>query len=384
MWCQWARGSGTLVDLRALNRATVEAGSTGRVVRVGGGATFYEILPDLHKQGVHVLHGMVENVGLGGLTLGGGYHVELTPKFGWAVDSILGFTLVTPSGSLVHVNESGTNVISLSMYEPDTAALVAENWLWWAVKGSWSSFGAVVEFELVGHAYPSCSMDFMVVNAFLNITGALDVVTRPPSGWSCTLLTAPVSLGMIPVDLLDHITEFSNTSIAGPSVRTEGIMGCTKFREDAEPPTMDKLMKQFRVHTLTGITIPVPLKLFETFQPCEGRHSGQLVGFGLVIGTERNLDAALEIMKEVVSAKWAPPLELWGSILGGGGGFELKSKTALDWPKQPIFVALGGGKADSVIDWVNARMPEWQKTVDARVYPNWGDCSLQNFGRLYR
>lgn len=198
------------------------------------------------------------------------------------------------------------------------------------------------------------------------------------------MLTAPVSLGMIPDGLFDYINEVSNTSgPTGPAVRTEGIMGCTKLHEDAQPQSMKELMKQFKVHTLTGITIPVPLKLFETFQPCEGRHGGKLLGFGLVIGTEKNLDAALEIISEVVSAKWAPPLELWGSIIGGGGGFEVTSRTAMDWPKKPVFVALGGGKADSVINWVNSKMPDWQRTVDARVYPNWGDCSLENFGHLY-
>lgn len=222
-------------------------------------------------------------------------------------------------------------------------------------------------------------MDFMVVNAFLNITGALNVISRPPKGWSCTLLTAPFStLGMIPEGLFEHINEAN-----GPLVRTEGIMGCVKLQADAEPITIGKLMKQYGVHTLTGIDIPVPLKLFESFQPCEGRHGGKLLGFGLLIGTDRNLTAALEILEEVVSARWAPPLELWGSIVGGGGGFELQSKTAMDWPTRPIFVALGGGNSDSVINWVNSRMPVWQKSVDARVYPNWGDCSLENFGSLY-
>jgi hypothetical protein len=85
----------------------------------------------------------------------------------------------------------------------------------------------------------------------------------------------------------------------------------------------------------------------------------------------------------VVSAGWAPFGELWGVILGGGGRFELKSKTAMDWPKNPIFVALGGGPADTVINWVNKKMPQWQKSVDARVYPNWGDCSVENFGAAY-
>jgi len=160
-------------------------------------------------------------------------------------------------------------------------------------------------------------------------------------------------------------------------------MGCVKLQADAEPKTMPELMKQYGVHTLTGIDIPVPIKLFEAFQPCEGRHGGKLLGFGLLIGTERNLTAALEIMNELVSAKWAPFGELWGVILGGGGRFELRSETAMDWPKNPIFVALGGGPADTVINWVNKKMPEWQQSVDARVYPNSGDCSVENFGAAY-
>lgn len=36
-----------------------------------------------------------------------------------------------------------------------------------------------------------------------------------------------------------------------------------------------------------------------------------------------------------------------------------------------------------MINWVNKKMPEWLKTVNARVYPNWGDCSLEDFGHLY-
>jgi hypothetical protein len=228
-------------------------------------------------------------------------------------------------------------------------------------------------------------MHFMVVNAFLNIKGALDVVTRPPAAWSCTLVTAPMSLlGMFPVfeGLADFVGKASNNTVGGPLVRTEGLMGCVKLQDDAEPKTMGKLMKQFGVHTLTGINVPVPLKLFETFQPCMGRQGGK-EGLGLVIGTERNLDAALEIMSEVVSGKWAPGLELYGTILGGGGGFELQSKTAMGWPKRPIFVALGGGNVDAAFNWVNSKMPEWQKSVDARVMPNWGDCSLENFGSFY-
>eukprot|EP01065_Artemidia_motanka_P024565 TRINITY_DN293_c1_g1_i4.p1 TRINITY_DN293_c1_g1~~TRINITY_DN293_c1_g1_i4.p1 ORF type:complete len:540 (+),score=186.70 TRINITY_DN293_c1_g1_i4:53-1621(+) len=374
MWCQWARNSGSLIDLRPLRAVSVDKGTNPAVVRVGGGATFYEILPQLHKQGVQVLHGMVKNVGIGGITLGGGYHVELTPYYGWAVDSILGFTLVTPSGSLVHVNSSGTEVLSAAPQEPSVSSLTEANWLWWAVKGSWSSFGIVVEFELVGHPYPGPTMDFMAVNAFMNITGALAVVSRPPAGWSCTLLSAPVSLAESIVPTLH--------AIGHPAIRTEAIMGCVKTAADAAPGTMRELMRAYGVHTLTGIDVPVPLRLFETFQPCEGRHGGKLLGFGLVLGTA-NQSAATSIMNEIVSASWAPAGQLWGVLLGGGGRFGLRSKTALAWPQQPVFVALGGGKADSVIDWVNGKLPEWRESVDARVYPNWGDCSIEDFGHAY-
>lgn len=103
---------------------------------------------------------------------------------------------------------------------------------------------------------------------------------------------------------------------------------------------MNKVRKQYKVHTLTGITIPVALKLFESFQPCEGRHGGKLLGFGLVIGTDRNLDAALEIMNEVVSAKWAPHLNSGGQFLVAAVDLSCRADCN-GLAEKPIFVGFG-------------------------------------------
>ena len=99
-----------------------------RTATVQGGATIGDLIVAAQKHGLATTTGTISSVGLGGLTLGGGYG-PLLGKFGLVADNLLSAQVVTADGCLLTAN---------SQEHPD---------LYWALRGGGGNFGVLVSME---------------------------------------------------------------------------------------------------------------------------------------------------------------------------------------------------------------------------------------------
>lgn len=116
---------GLVIDLAPINHVDID--TDANIVRVGGGATIGQLDAETQKQGLAVPMGVVSATGVAGLTLGGGYGF-LRNKHGLSCDSLVGATVVTADGQIVHASQS------------------VNSDLLWGLRGGGGNFGVVVEF----------------------------------------------------------------------------------------------------------------------------------------------------------------------------------------------------------------------------------------------
>jgi hypothetical protein len=115
-----------VLDLRGLNRVAVDPSSMS--ARVEGGAIVSELMRALGPYGLVTPTGGCPDVGLGGLTLGGGENL-LMARYGAVCDNVLATEVVLADGRLVAAN-------------PREHAD-----LFWAIRGGGGNFGVVTSFE---------------------------------------------------------------------------------------------------------------------------------------------------------------------------------------------------------------------------------------------
>jgi FAD/FMN-containing dehydrogenase len=123
--CQAGRSScdgGVVIDLSRLDTITVEPGAAG--VSCGPGVRVYQANAATVKHGLALPLGICGDVGVAGLTLGGGYGYLLGVA-GLACDSLIGAEVVLADGRIRKVTEES---------DPD---------LMWALRGGGANFGIV-------------------------------------------------------------------------------------------------------------------------------------------------------------------------------------------------------------------------------------------------
>lgn len=103
-----------------------------RLVRIGGGATWGQVVDVLAPHGLAISSGDTRSVGVGGLTLGGGIGWKVR-KYGLALDALVAAEVVTADGKLVRTSADE---------QPD---------LFWALRGGGGNFGVVTAFEFAAH-----------------------------------------------------------------------------------------------------------------------------------------------------------------------------------------------------------------------------------------
>ncbi|KAI1377104.1 putative FAD-binding oxidoreductase [Hypoxylon crocopeplum] len=118
---------GVLIDLAKIN--TVAYDAKKKVAVVGSGLRWKEVYTSLDPYNVTVVGGRVLEVGVGGLTLGGGLSY-LADLYGLVCDNVVNFEVVTANGKVVNANAKSN---------PD---------LFWALKGGANNFGIVTKFTL--------------------------------------------------------------------------------------------------------------------------------------------------------------------------------------------------------------------------------------------
>ena len=126
---------GITIDLQYLNKLTVSGDKT--VTRVGPGNRWIDVYEYLTPKELSVVGGRVAEIGVGGLIMGGGISF-FSGRYGWALDGVRNFELVTASGEILQVNYDSY---------PD---------LYWALRGGGNNFGIVTRFDM--ETFPQAGM----------------------------------------------------------------------------------------------------------------------------------------------------------------------------------------------------------------------------------
>ncbi|GCE50495.1 FAD/FMN-containing dehydrogenase [Thermosporothrix hazakensis] len=121
--------SGIVLDLAAFNQVTI-LDPQKRLVRIGTGAHWGDVARILGEHHLAISSGDTKQVGVGGLTLGGGIG-WLVRTTGLALDSLHAAEVVTADGRILRVN---------TKEHPE---------LFWAIRGGGGNFGVVTTFDFV-------------------------------------------------------------------------------------------------------------------------------------------------------------------------------------------------------------------------------------------
>ncbi|KAL8992991.1 MAG: hypothetical protein Q9169_006681, partial [Polycauliona sp. 2 TL-2023] len=92
---------GVTIDMRAIN--TVEVSKNKTVTSVGAGALWRDVYTVLDEMGLATSGGRAAQVGVGGLTTGGGLSF-FSARFGFVCDNVISFDIVLADGTLVSAN----------------------------------------------------------------------------------------------------------------------------------------------------------------------------------------------------------------------------------------------------------------------------------------
>jgi len=152
-----------------MRRAAVDL--EANVATVEGGATAGDLANACAPYGSVAVTGAVASVGVVGLTLGGGYG-PLSPKYGLAVDNLVGAQVVLADGSLV------------------TADADKNADLFWALRGGGGNFGVVMSIRVRLHPLQKILSGFIVFpwsQAELVLRGYAGLVTSTPDELATTL-----------------------------------------------------------------------------------------------------------------------------------------------------------------------------------------------------
>jgi FAD/FMN-containing dehydrogenase len=146
---------GVVLDLRRLDRITVDQGSGTATIEAG--ARLIDVYGTLAARGLTLPGGSCPSVGIAGATLGGGFGLAAR-HFGLTIDSLVAVEIVTADGQLRSIDAAS---------DPD---------LLWALKGGGGgNFGIVTAFSFTTHRMPRSSTFFEVTWPWPAAGEAIDV-----------------------------------------------------------------------------------------------------------------------------------------------------------------------------------------------------------------
>jgi FAD/FMN-containing dehydrogenase len=177
---------GLVIDVRPMKRIEVDLVTS--VARVGAGVTWGELDAATQAHGLAVTGGRISSTGVAGLTLGSGSG-WLERKLGLTGDNMLGATVVTADGDIVHASEHE---------HPD---------LFWGLRGGGGNFGVVTEFELQLHPVGPIVLGGILIfpweRAAEVLRGYRDVMAGAPDdlGGNAQIMSAPPA-PFVPAELV--------------------------------------------------------------------------------------------------------------------------------------------------------------------------------------
>ena len=147
----------------------------GTRVTVGAGAIWGDVAKALAPHTLGLTSGDTKSVGVGGLTLGGGVG-WMVRQYGLAIDSLVGATVVLPSGEIVRADAE---------QNPD---------LFWALRGGGGNFGVVTTFEFEAHPLDGVvfgALSYDTAHTAEVLKGWRDVMREAPESLNSTFLAMP-------------------------------------------------------------------------------------------------------------------------------------------------------------------------------------------------
>ncbi|KUJ08661.1 FAD-binding domain-containing protein [Mollisia scopiformis] len=121
---------GVLISMSNLSSTVLSEDTT--TADIGPGARWVQVAEALDGTGVTVVSGRLGDVGVGGLTLGGGLSF-LSAEYGLVCDNVINYEVVLANASIVNANASSNSD------------------LYWALKGGGNQFGIVTKFTMKTH-----------------------------------------------------------------------------------------------------------------------------------------------------------------------------------------------------------------------------------------
>jgi FAD/FMN-containing dehydrogenase len=244
---------GMVIDLRHLDHIEI-LDTERRLVRVGGGANWGRVAEALAPYHWAITAGDTSDVGVGGLTLGGGIG-WMVRQHGLTIDNLVGARVVTADGRLLTTSPAE---------HPD---------LFWALRGGGGNFGVVIDFDFC--AQPVRKVHFgKVVYPFDDPADVMgrwrDAMQAAPEQLSSTIALTPRMPGAAPlvVVLLCYAGSTDTTSsqaeaAIGPLLKLAtptavSISECDyadTLERAAHPPGLRLTMRNSLVSTLDDAAI---------------------------------------------------------------------------------------------------------------------------------
>lgn len=199
---------GVVIDLSPMHVMTLDP--VRMRARVGPGTVLEQVYSQLSTTDLMVVTGECKPVGVGGVTLGGGFGL-LSRSLGLACDNLLEATMVTADGTVRTVSAA---------QEPD---------LFWAIRGGGCNFGVVTSLDLALHRLLPTVYCATVV---WPIASAATVLTEALAYFSAE---AP--------DEMDAVFAFASESKAGGTPENSLVMiACYNGPPEAGKREMDRLI----------------------------------------------------------------------------------------------------------------------------------------------
>lgn len=124
-----ARGLDDVLLVRTSRLVGVEIDPASRRIRAGAGTPVIDIVTAAERHGLTIRHGSAPDIGIAGYATGGGLGFY-GRTYGLAADQLVGASIVTPDGELVHVDDER---------DPDGM---------WGLRGGRANLGLITEVEL--------------------------------------------------------------------------------------------------------------------------------------------------------------------------------------------------------------------------------------------
>jgi hypothetical protein len=161
-WAGRALCDGIVIDVSSMNGVIV--GAHNLTAQISGGARASDVLAVTDPLGLAAVTGSCGEVGMAGLTLGGGYGA-LIGRFGLALDNLLAAEIVLADGRIMIASHDG------------------EEELFWASRGGGGNFGVVTTMQYRLHALPSIRSGMLLfpfTEAKAVLEGCADIAASAP------------------------------------------------------------------------------------------------------------------------------------------------------------------------------------------------------------